>query len=296
VRVPTTDEIDRITRAAIAAAVALAGQLGLPDADPQLLSNKANLLVRLAPAPVVARVATLTAASRREPAAWLAREVAVAGYVAARGGPAVAPASTVLPGPYLEDGLAITLWEYVPPSPRRAGAAEAGAALARLHHSAAGCRAELGYLTPARDQISDGLAALERDGILDSATIDALRTRHARVLNELSTSGPSIVLHGDAHPGNLIAPTAAGAGSTWRRPAGARPSGTWRCWPGRAAREPTRPCAATPTWRAARCRRRRRWRRSAGRVSWRPQSGRCAWRTAIRRGTWTLPAGCWLTR
>ncbi len=208
VRVPATDEtaeIDRVNRAGVAAAIALARQLGLPDADPQVLSSRGNLLVRLCPAPVVARMATLTAQSRREPAAWLAREASVAGYVAARGGPAVSPTSMVLPGPYWQDGLAVTLWDYVPPSPLRPKPAEAGAALARLHHTAAGCRAELGYLTPAREQISDGLAALERDDVLEPATLDALRTRHARILAELPESGRSIVLHGDAHPGNLLA-------------------------------------------------------------------------------------------
>jgi hypothetical protein len=205
---PATDgtgEIDRITEAGISAATALARQLGLPAADPRVLSNRGNLMVRLAPAPVVARVATLTAQGRQDPAAWLAREVAVAGYGAARGGPAVAPTSTVLPGPYRQGGLAITLWDYVPPSPARPAPAEAGAALARLHHSIAGCRAELGYLTPARDLVSDGLAALERDDVLDPETLDGLRTRHSRILAELPMSGPSLVLHGDAHPGNLLA-------------------------------------------------------------------------------------------
>jgi Phosphotransferase enzyme family len=208
VRVPTTDETaetDRIHREGVAAATALARQLGLPAADPQVLSSRGNLLVRLAPAPVVARVATLTARSRREPAAWLGREVAVAGYVAARGGPVVSPTSMVLPGPYRQDGLAVTLWDYVPPSPLRPGPAEAGAALARLHYAVAGCRAELGYLTPAREQITEGLAVLERDDVLAPATLDALRTRHARILAELPASGRSIVLHGDAHPGNLLA-------------------------------------------------------------------------------------------
>ncbi len=208
VRMSATDEtaeIDRINRAGVAAAVALAHELGLPPADPHVLSSRGNLLVRLAPAPVVARVATLTASGRHEPAAWLAREVAVAGYVAARGGPVVAPTSMVLPGPYRQDGLAISLWDYVPPSPLRPKPAEAGAALARLHYAAAGCRAELGYLTPARDLVSEGLAVLERDDVLDPAILDALRTRHARILAGLPASGPSIVLHGDAQPGNLLA-------------------------------------------------------------------------------------------
>jgi len=153
----------------------------------------------------VARVATLTSWSRCDPAAWLAREVAVAGYVAARGGPVVPPASTVLPGPYWQDGLAISLWEHVQPAARRPAAAEVGAALAQLHHAAAGCQAVLGYLTPARDQVSDGLDALERDGVLAGPMIETLRRRHDQVLSGLAGSGSPAVLHGDAHGGNLLA-------------------------------------------------------------------------------------------
>jgi hypothetical protein len=198
-------EIARIRAAAVAAAVALARELGLRAADPQVVSTKGNVLVHLAPAPVVARIATLTADSRSDPAAWLAREVAVAGYVASRGGPAVAPTALVPPGPYWQDGLAITLFEHVPASVTRPSPAEAGAALAQFHHAASGCRAELGYLTPARDQVSEGLSALEGSVGADRATIDALWLRHARVLAGLPGGGPGIVLHGDSHPGNLLA-------------------------------------------------------------------------------------------
>ncbi len=44
--------------------VTLAGRLGLPGDDPELLRDGYNLLVRLRPAPVVARVATVTAVVR----------------------------------------------------------------------------------------------------------------------------------------------------------------------------------------------------------------------------------------
>src|SRR5215470_7312213 len=74
------DRVQKMWRAGLAAAVALAREQGLPADDPRVLSGRGNLLVHLAPAPVVARVATLTAWTRRDPFVWLAREVAVAGY------------------------------------------------------------------------------------------------------------------------------------------------------------------------------------------------------------------------
>jgi Phosphotransferase enzyme family len=156
-------------------------------------------------------VATLTAWSRRDPLAWLVREVAVAGYVADRGGPVVPPSRAVEPGPHVQDGFAISLRDFLPASPRRPSPVELGAALASLHLAAADCPADLGDPTPARDQISDGLDALERESALAPADADALRARHELLLGRLGDTGPAIVLHGDAHSGNLMA-----AAGDWR--------------------------------------------------------------------------------
>ncbi len=80
------DRFAEMTHAGLAAAVTVAHAQGLPADDPEVLSSRGNVLVHLRPAPVVARVATLTAWTRSEPFQWLAREVAVAGYAAANGG------------------------------------------------------------------------------------------------------------------------------------------------------------------------------------------------------------------
>jgi len=197
--------VDELNRRGLAAAAELARALGLPGTVPVVLSARGNLLVHFAPAPVVARVTTLTAFSRRDPFAWLAREVAVAGWLADRGGPVVPPSRVADPGPHVQDGFAISLWEYTPPGPRRPSPAEVGAALASLHLAAVGCPADLGDLTPARDQISEGLDALERESVLAPAELGVLRARHEVLLGRLGDSGPAIVLHGDAHAGNLMA-------------------------------------------------------------------------------------------
>jgi Phosphotransferase enzyme family len=193
-----------LTRAGQAAALALGRRLGLPTATPAVLSSRGNLLLHFAPEPVVARVATLTAWSRHDPFLWLSREISVASYVAEAGGPVVPPCRSVDPGPYRQDGLAISLWEFQPADPARPGAAESGAALARLHLAAADCPAELGDLTPGREQISEGVDALERASVLDARAIAALRAGHARLLDRLPPGQPAAVLHGDAHAGNLL--------------------------------------------------------------------------------------------
>ncbi len=204
-------QIGELTRRGQAAVAALARRLGLPGDRQVVLSSRGNLLVHLVPVPVVARVATLTGWSRRDPAVWLAREVAVAGYAAGRGGPVVPPASQVDPGPHWQDGFAVSLWEYVRAEDRQAGPAEAGVALARLHQAIRECPVELGELSVAREQISDGLDALERGSVLDGGMVSALRAVHAEVLAGLAGVGSEPrVLHGDAHGGNLLATTARG--------------------------------------------------------------------------------------
>jgi hypothetical protein len=181
-----------------------------------VLSSRGNVLVHLRPAPVVARAATLTAWTRSDPFRWLAREVAVAGYAAARGGPVVAPTARADPGPHWSHGLAVSLWDWVPPSAARPTPAEAGGALARLHLATAGFPGELPVLAPLRALISDGLAALERDQVLDRAVLAALRDRHAVILAELDrVTGPTLVLHGDAHVGNLLLAGGARPGPDW---------------------------------------------------------------------------------
>src|SRR5450631_1684600 len=199
-----------LIRAGVAAALSVAREQGLPAENPRVLSSRGNLLVHLAPAPVVARVATLTAWTRRDPFAWLAREVAVASYLARQGTAAVPPTALADPGPHRKDGLAMSLWTYVQPSTERAGPAIVGAALGRLHLTLDGFPGELPLMAPVREQIDDGLAALEQDHVLSRPELLALRARHAGILADLDgLAEEAIVLHGDAHGGNLL-PTAGG--------------------------------------------------------------------------------------
>lgn len=223
----------RLIRHGLAAAVALVQRLELSAREPAVLSNRGNLLVHFPAASLVARVATLTAWMRREPFQWLAREVAVARYVAGRGGPVVPPAQGVDPGPHWQDGFAISLWEHVAPAapagpssgtrPSAAvsgppGPQECGALLARFHAIARDCPADLGYLSPATEQVGDALAVIERERLADAATIARLRAAHARVLDEIGRAAGGaepIVLHGDAHPGNLMRAGPGGGRRGW---------------------------------------------------------------------------------
>jgi Ser/Thr protein kinase RdoA (MazF antagonist) len=188
-----------------------------------VLSNRGNLLVRFPAVDVVMRVATLSAWTRREPFRWLAREVAVARHAASNDGPVIPLARGVDPGPHWQDGFAISLWDYLPQvSPATSPApATCGRYLARFHAAARDCPADLGYLAPATDQVTDALAVVEREGLAGAAAIARLRELHARVLADiarLASAGNApgleqVVLHGDAHAGNLLA--VPGGGWLW---------------------------------------------------------------------------------
>jgi len=183
----------------------LARRLGLPDAKLRVLSARGNLLVQLAPAPVLARAATLTAWARRDPTAWLTRELAVAGHVAARGGPVAPPTRLADPGPHVVDGVPIALAEYRETLGGTPSGVDLGAALGAFHQAAAGMQDALPWLAPATEQAADALDACERADVLPAAVLAALRARHREVLAGLpARTADAVVLHGDAHAGNLL--------------------------------------------------------------------------------------------
>jgi hypothetical protein len=193
-----------MTADAVAAAVAVARGFGLTDPNPVVLANGSNVLVHLWPFPVVARVATLTAELRPGVAAWLARDVEVAAFAAERGVPVVPPSVDPPPGPHVRDGRVLTFFQYVPHDPdHRPAPEEVGRALAALHEALRDYGGEL----PANGPVDDLwriLDALDRDRILPGEELAALRA-------DLSSSAAEVLalpvraLHGDAHPGNLLA-------------------------------------------------------------------------------------------
>jgi hypothetical protein len=193
-----------LSRRALTAALALAAEHGIRCADPEILRDHSNLIVRLHPAPVVARVATLSCAIRQGGAGSPAREVAVARHLAAAGAPVVAPSSELDPGPHVRDGLTLSFWTYVPELTTPLDGADAGRRLRHCHECLAGYDGDL----PSMAMLSEPRAAVERladDGTLreDDATI--LREVGARMRRRFDELGlPVQAIHGDAHLGNVI--------------------------------------------------------------------------------------------
>ncbi len=191
--------------AAVAVAVArtVAAEAGVASTGPRVLSDGINVVVHLAPAPVVARVATLTTELRPDAAVPLGREVALAGQLAAAGAAVVPPSDLVPPGPHVRDGRVLSFWRHVEVRPERPGPVDVARALTELH-------AALAQVAPPAGEPLDrpllDLATFAAGGTRWGASpaqchrlrarLDALRPRLA---------GPATALHGDAHPGNLLA-------------------------------------------------------------------------------------------
>ncbi len=196
---------------ALRAAVAVGRRVGLPVRDPVVLSDAFNLVVHLAPSPVVARVPTVTARLRPDVLEWVRREIAVGTHL---------DATTDLadPGPHRHGGFVVGLWRHLAVDrERRPTAQEAGRALAALHTQLRSCPVELPRLGPPFADIdavvtAPGLAGLDRaDAEQLGREAAALRER---LLPDPEPAGSPAaqVLHGDAHPGNLVA---APAGWRW---------------------------------------------------------------------------------
>ncbi|WP_369131697.1 phosphotransferase family protein [Modestobacter sp. I12A-02662] len=194
---------DRPARA-VAAAVAVARAHGLRADDPVVLHDGVNLVTWLRPAPVVARVATLTPLLRPAIGRPFAREVELARALAATGAAVVAPSELLPPGPHEHDGLTLSFWEHVDVLPEAPTAAQAGRSLAELHAALAGIRPR--WDGAALDTPFDDLAAFAAHGAQLGADPPLLREVPALACAlRARVAGPDTTLHGDAHPGNLLA-------------------------------------------------------------------------------------------
>jgi len=200
---------------AIAAAQAVARQHGVACDEAVPLSGGSNVLVHLKPSPVVARVMTGTSMLHEDTERWLAREVAVAVFLARRTDEVVAPSDLLPPGPHERDGLWMTMWTFVPHDPQAPmpKAGELGRSLRDLHAALAGFHGELAPLSEIRDWLGRLLAELRPSDSLTPQDIDWLRFKlDALTPAVFESSLPAQALHGDVAISNLLH---AGGGLVW---------------------------------------------------------------------------------
>ncbi|UBU15050.1 phosphotransferase enzyme family protein [Nonomuraea gerenzanensis] len=208
--------VSRSAAVSAAVAVAVAREHGVRVLEPVVLNDSFNLRVLLRPAPVVARVPTTTALGRPDPADALEREVAVVSYLHGAGVPVVPPSGLLPAGPHRRDGVAMSFWAHVPHDAGRViTPEEAGRMLAELHEALRGFPGELPRLGPVLDEPARLLGLLARQGswLVGDGELARLREAHAGCAERLGgpvvetdgLGGPVQAVHGDAHPGNLLA-------------------------------------------------------------------------------------------
>jgi hypothetical protein len=198
---------DSVTTAAIHAARAVAADHGIDCRQAEVVHAGSNVMVRLRPAPVLARVMTGTVVLHDDPRRWLEREVAVLLFL----DPfdlAVRPSPLIAPGPYERDGLWLTCWAWLDHERRRELPADAeglARAMRELHHRLSAFTGALGDLRDLRDALERLLGALQPTPGLSRLAIDDLRDRlHSVDGRAFSTALPSQPLHGDASLSNLL--------------------------------------------------------------------------------------------
>ncbi|SEG59556.1 Phosphotransferase enzyme family protein [Nonomuraea solani] len=194
--------------AAVRAVLAVAAEHGLPVDDPVVLNDSFNLRVHLRPAPIVARVPTVTALARPRPAEALERELNVVSFLHGAGAPVVPPSDLLPAGPHVRDGVAVSFWAYAEHDPAHVVTPDvAGRMLAELHEALRAYPGELPYLEPVLNEPARLMESLDGvlDGVLDAGELARLREAHAELAERLSKEAGTQAVHGDAHPGNLLA-------------------------------------------------------------------------------------------
>jgi hypothetical protein len=187
---------------AVAAAVAVANEQGLRVADAVPVGTGSNVIVHLAPSPIVARVMSGTVVLHPDPHAWLRRELDVGAFLAARTTVVVGPTREIDPGPYLSGTLWLSFWEHVQVRTTPLEAAEIGHALRTLHEALAEYPGPLPPRSAVLGEIDWLLNALAGDdGVSELA---AERDRLAPVILEPDHGPGHQPLHGDASFSNLL--------------------------------------------------------------------------------------------
>jgi aminoglycoside phosphotransferase (APT) family kinase protein len=187
------------TARAVEGAVAVARAHGLRVDEPVILRDLTNVLVRLDPSPVVARVPRTL--SRLRGHDWFALEVRVVSWLADAGAPVAAPSTLLDPGPHEHDGLVVSFWEVVDHDESRFDAAAGGRALHELHAALESCPEELPPFDRL-DEIARLLDLLQPSDLVSQEEIDGMRAVGALLATK--PVPPLRPIHGDAHLRNLL--------------------------------------------------------------------------------------------
>jgi aminoglycoside phosphotransferase (APT) family kinase protein len=184
---------------AVAAARSTASSLGLTVSDATVLHNSNKLTLRLLPADVLARVAPVDHQGAQF-------EVELAQRLLESGCPVAALEPRVEPHVYERNGFVVTFWTYYEPvTSREVPPAEYADALERLHAGMRKLDVRTLHFTDRVDSALRLLASRDRTPALTDADRDLLSATLERLGPEVDQRGSEQLLHGEPHPGNVLA-------------------------------------------------------------------------------------------
>jgi len=196
---------DEVVARAIRAAHRAAKQTGVTPGEPIVLYRSRRVILRFPAIRSVARVGPTDAKSL----AGTTRELDVARHLAQRGAPVVGPSKFMGSKPFVDEGVAVTLWPYIEHRPwvegDRDAAAQAARALRQVHEILADYSGELPSYA---ERIEECGELLRRRGALPAlADEDVAFLLHTfeRLIQSLATFDiPLSPIHGDAYLGNVF--------------------------------------------------------------------------------------------
>lgn len=183
------------------ALVAFASGHGVKVETPTVLSDTSNLVVQLAPAPIVARIPNVTAAGRDRPEVSLGRELAICSHLDRLGIPTTRPSAELPPGPHRLADRWVSFVEFTELEPVDDDAAgQAGERLADVIGALATLEDEGGLFDRSlRDEAEVVLARLDGRLASDDHRLLVEWAAEAFVANQ----GDSQPVHADPHRKNV---------------------------------------------------------------------------------------------
>jgi len=193
----------RVCRA-VTAAQAVARRYRIPAYQPKVLHEANNVLIHLAPSPVVAKVNPSA-----EGGGWarLADELAVGRHLAHAGAPVAEPCPDVPPGPHAWGDGAITFWRHHNHDPRATASGRVAAeTLVEVHGALNGYSGRVvSFLDRRVGRTGDVLAHSASEAALPAGDRAFLRDEYLSIMSKLGErSFEQRTLHGDPHRGNFL--------------------------------------------------------------------------------------------
>lgn len=193
---------------AVEAATKIAAAHHVKSDAPVVLKDSNNTVVHLAPAPVVAKVAT--SIIKRPNASSLGHELNVALHLAGACAPIVPPSGEIPPTVYRHEDLEVSFWQYCPGEVREEiDRDELVFAIEQFHAAFDGYRGALGTFTETYEECRSLLDGGRMSPELSAADRQSLRVAYEHLSAGLRAFDYELVpAHTEVHGGNVMWPGA----------------------------------------------------------------------------------------